>query len=371
MDKNVPLKQKTLKGAIIGFGFIANHGHFPAYLERMKKTQDVDIIAICDICPSRAKNLPKDIRFYTDYRQLLEKESGLLDFVDIATHAELHTEIVHAALDKGLHVLCEKPLTTSLESAKAIILHAEKSHRVLFPCHNYKHAPVVKAIRDVIAAGRIGKIKSATISTYRNTHAVGQQDWLPDWRRNHKLSGGGIAMDHGSHSLYLLFEWMGSYPLSVTASGYNLEAGDYDTEDNFNAVYAFPNGLATIYLTWTAGVRKVIYTLQGEKGAITIDDDQMEIALMETDDHVASSHKASWKIEKCAISSDWMDSSHVSWFNSMFDKFKEAIITEDVLNEEIKDAYYCINSIMGAYESIEKSSLKIDLSESFSELHAD
>ena len=356
----------VLKGAIIGYGFIATHGHFPAYLARVAKEQDIEIVAICDICPTRSEGLPKDIRFYTDYRELLEKEAAL-DFVDVATHAALHTEIVHAALDRGCHVLCEKPLTTSAKDAEAIIQHARDAGKVLFPCHNYKHAPVVKAIRDIITSGRIGKIRSASISTYRNTHAVGQKDWLPDWRRTKEYSGGGIAMDHGSHSLYLLFEWLGGYPLSVTASGYNQLGGDYDTEDNFNATYEFSQGLATIHLTWTAGVRKVIYTLQGETGAITIDDDQMELALMSVDDNEASSHKAAWQIEKSTIASDWMDSSHVSWFNSMFDKFKIAIAEGDILNEEIRDAFYCINSIMGAYESINKSSAKVTLSESFSD----
>jgi len=85
------------------------------------------------------------------------------------------------------------------------------------------------------------------------------------------------------------------------------------------------------------------------------------------DDNEASSHKAAWQIEKSTIASDWMDSSHVSWFNSMFDKFKIAIAEGDILNEEIRDAFYCINSIMGAYESINKSSAKVTLSESFSD----
>ncbi|NOZ42863.1 MAG: Gfo/Idh/MocA family oxidoreductase [Alphaproteobacteria bacterium] len=268
-------------------------------------------------------------------------------------------------MEKGCHVLCEKPLTTSVKDAERIILKAQQCGKVLFPCHNYKHAPVIKTIREVIASGRIGKISAATISTYRNTHALGQEDWLPDWRRRSELSGGGIGMDHGFHSLYLLFEWLGDYPVSVTASGFNLIGGDFDTEDNFNAVYEFPNGLATVHLTWTAGVRKVIYTLQGEKGAITIDDDQMELALLKKENRKTSNHKASWQIEKSTIASNWMDSSHVNWFNSMFDKFKAAIYDNNILNEDIRDAYHCINSIMAAYKSIENCSKKVILENNF------
>jgi len=361
-ETNLPPR---LKGAIIGFGFIAARGHFPAYVERMKTEQDIEIVAICDICPSRAKDLPPEIRFYEDYQELLDKEGDSLDFVDIATHAGSHAEIVLAALERGCHVLCEKPLTTSVKDAETIILKARECGKILFPCHNYKHAPVVKTIRSVIASGQIGKITSATISTFRNTHALGQEDWLPDWRRTRELSGGGIGMDHGFHSLYLLFEWLGNYPLSVTASGFNMTGGDYDTEDNFSATFEFPDGLANIYLTWTAGVRKVIYTLQGEKGAITIDDDQMELALLQREDNSSNNHKASWKVERSIIESDWMDSSHVKWFNSKFDKFKTAIYDNDIMNQNIQDAYYCINSIMAAYQSMKNSSKRVIMENNF------
>ena len=161
---------KKLRGAIIGYGFIANKGPLPAYVER----HDVEIVAVCDVVKARqdaAREKIKNIRTYDDYRTLFEKEKDNLDFVDIAAPAALHAEITHAALDAGLHVLCEKPLTTTLEDAKKVIEHAKSAKRVVFPCHNYKHAPVVKAIRHELDSGRIGKVRSITLSTFRNTHA--------------------------------------------------------------------------------------------------------------------------------------------------------------------------------------------------------
>ncbi len=346
-----------LRGALIGLGFIGSKGHLPAYQVR----DDVEIVAVCDIC-DELKEQYKDVTFYTDYRELLKNEK--LDFVDIATHAASHAQIVHDALDSGVHVLCEKPLTTSLADAKEIIEHAVKAKRVLFPCHNYKHAPVVKAIREVIESGKIGKVRSITLNTFRNTHAKGLPHWKTDWRRYNEFSGGGIAMDHGSHSLYLTYEWLGGHPKSVTASMYNLSAGKYDTEDNFNATYEFENGIATLHLTWTAGVRKVIYTIQGSDGAITVDDDAMQVAKIKVIEGEGS-HHASWEVERFDIKSDWMDSSHVSWFNSMFDLFKTAIEKGDTLNHEIKDAYFCIQSIMKAYESARNNSIKIEMNNKF------
>jgi predicted dehydrogenase len=361
------LNQSKLKGAIIGYGFISSKGHMPAYLERMNNLKDLEIIAVCDICPDRKSDVPAGIKFYTDYNELFA-DNLQLDFIDVSTHAADHYKISKMALEKGLHVLCEKPLTTSLSDAQDLIQTALANKRVLFPCHNYKYAPVIKTIRDIIDSGKIGKVHSITLNTFRNTHAVGTKEWKPDWRRFKEYSGGGIAMDHGSHSLYLTFEWLRGFPKSVTASAQNFSYPKYDTEDNFSASYEFESGHANLYLTWTAGVRKVIYTLQGDKGAITVDDDNIQVAVMYSNESEGMSHKANWNVENFNIVSDWMDSSHVTWFNSMFDKFKEAINNNDFRNSEITDAYFCIQAIMKAYESIENNSEKININSDFPQL---
>ena len=238
--------EKTLRGAMVGFGFISSKGHLPAYIDRQKKYRDIEIVAICDICPERMTDVPSGIKFYTDYRELLSNELDGLDFLDVATHAADHYKIAKLALEKGLHVLCEKPLTTSIAEAEDLIKTALFYKKVLFPCHNYKHAPVIRAIREIIESDKIGKVRAITLNTFRNTHALGTKEWLPDWRRFKEYSGGGIAMDHGSHSLYLTFEWLGGYPQSVTASSQNFSYPQFDTEDNFSAVYEFENGFANV-----------------------------------------------------------------------------------------------------------------------------
>ncbi len=340
-----------LRGAVIGYGFISGKGHIPAYLQR----SDVELVAVADICEARrsaaSEALPK-ARIYANAMQLIQNEASNLDFVDVSTPPCDHFAIGSAALEKGLHVLCEKPLTTTLADAQKFLEIARAQKRVLFPCHNYKHAPVVKAIREIIESGRIGRVRSVSLNTYRNTHAKGVTEWKTHWRREKKYSGGGIAMDHGSHTFYLTFDWLGTYPTAVTAKMTNLEPARYDTEDNFSAVLTFPNGLAHSHLTWTAGVRKVIYSVQGERGAITVDDDNLELALMrKTDGPDVAQGAIAWDVEKRAISSSWMDASHVSWFNSMFDQFQQAITASDHVGKEALEAYRCIEIISRAYAS--------------------
>lgn len=354
-----------LRGAVIGYGFISSRGHIPAYLERARTRGDVEIVAVADLCPGRLARVPEalpEARLYDDYRKLLEAEAGRLDFVDISTPPYAHAAIANAALDRGLHVLCEKPLTTTLAEADGLLEHATRARRVLFPCHNYKHAPVVKAVQDIIQSGCIGRVRSLTLSTFRNTHAKGEPEWNTHWRRSTRFSGGGIAMDHGSHSFYLIFDWMGSYPIAVTAKMSNLEPGKYDTEDNFSAVLTFPNGVANAHLTWTAGVRKVIYTIQGECGAITVDDDDLQLAIQrKTDGPDVAQGAVAWKVERSSIASNWMDASHVSWFNSLFDQFQGAIQADDFVGKEALEAYRCIELITRAYESARQACVELPL----------
>jgi predicted dehydrogenase len=223
---------KTFRGALIGYGFIGERGHLPAYLG---SETDFSISAIADISEARrelARRALPHARIYDDARSLLAAEAQNLDFVDIATPPCDHAAITHMALARGLHVLCEKPLATSSHDAQAMLDHAREARRVLFPGHNYKHAPVIRAVREVLDSGRLGQVHLVTLDTFRTTHAKGVSEWQPDWRRVRKYSGGGIAMDHGSHTFYLAFDWLRSYPHAITAKMSHLAS--FDTEDNFS-----------------------------------------------------------------------------------------------------------------------------------------
>jgi predicted dehydrogenase len=330
-----------LRGAIVGYGFIAAHGHLPAYLGRA----DVEIVAVADVCAPRralvAAQLP-GAAIYPTAEALLSAEGGRLDFVDVATPPCDHAPIAHLALDLGVHVLCEKPLATRGADARALLEHAARARRVLFPVHNYKHAPVVKAIRQVIRSGRIGRVHSVTVDTFRTTHARGVPEWNPDWRRQVRWSGGGIAMDHGSHAFYLTFDWMDGAPVAVTAKMGNSEPSRWDTEDTLCAVVTFPSGLARVHLSWIAGVRKVVYTVHGELGAVTVDDDDMQIS---THPPAGAAGGAAPRVERRTIASDWMDASHTRWFSSMFDEFLAAVESGEWAGRDAQDARRCIEVV--------------------------
>lgn len=346
------------KIALVGYGFISGKGHVPAF----QKRSDVEVVAVADICPARlelAKAALPNARLYKDYQTLLAAEKEA-EIVDIATPPYVHAEVAIAALNAGKNVLCEKPLAMTTAEARKMLDAAKKANRVLFPCHNYKHAPVVKVIEDAIRSGKIGDVTSVTLQTFRNTHAKGVKEWNTDWRREHKYSGGGITMDHGSHTFYLTFSWLASLPTALTAKAVNLST-NWDTEDNLTVTLEFPGKrFAHAYLSWTAGMRKVIYTVQGTKGAVMVNDDDAELSIgfPNTGSHAGTSD---YKVEKFTIESDWMDASHTKWFNSMFDKFLGCIERGDVLNDEIRESYACVEVIEKAFRSSENHSTELAL----------
>jgi predicted dehydrogenase len=343
-----------IKGAIVGLGYIAGKGHLPAYLAM----KDVRIVAVADITPARlalARQMIPGVRTYATHEELLAAEQEL-DFIDIATPPCDHAPIALAAAARGIHVLCEKPLTTSTESARKLLLTAAQRRVVIYPCHNYKHAPVIKTVREILASGKIGDVTTVTLNTYRPTHARGVAEWLADWRRIKSYSGGGIAMDHGAHSFYLMFLFMGDYPVSVAAKALTVH-GAWDTEDNVTAALSFPRGFANVFLTWTAGARKVIYTLQGTRGAITISDDDFELATADG-------------VEKRTIVSAFNDASHTGWFTSLFQSFRDAIAREDYVSDELREAYLSCHLIERIYDSAADGCRELPIDGSFGFLRA-
>jgi predicted dehydrogenase len=355
------LSSVRLRGAIAGFGFIAEKGHLPAYLARPERFA---IVAVADGCEARrrlAEKLIPGVRTYATATALLDAEARNLDFIDIATPPSDHAAIAHAAFDRGLHVFCEKPIATSAKDAQGMLDHAVAARRVFFPSHNYKHAPVVKAVRELLDRDAIGEVHLVTLDTFRTTHAKGVAEWLPDWRRMKRYSGGGIAMDHGSHTFYLAFDWLGSYPTAITAHMNHRGApARWDTEDNFSCTLQFPTGTAVAQLTWNAGVRKVQYTLHGERGAITIEDDDVELSIRGTG-------AAQPTVERLSAASNWMDASHAPWFRTLQDEFAQAILAGDFAGKNAREAFLCVQLIETAYASSRAGSRLLPLVSSHEE----
>jgi predicted dehydrogenase len=196
-----------------------------------------------------------------------------------------------------------------------------------------------------------------TLQTFRTTHARGVDAWRPDWRRSLAIAGGGIAMDHGSHTFYLAFDWLGSYPTAVTAK--MARSAGYDTEDEAACVLTFPTGLAVAHMSWNAGVRKVIYTLHGERGAIRVEDDEIELSVRGPGRPL---------VERSTASSDWGDASHVTWYGRLLDHLAAAISGGEHVGDDAREALLCVRLIETAYASDARGCRELSLRPSGPEL---
>ena len=163
-------------------------------------------------------------------------------------------------------------------------------------------------------------------------------------------------MDHGSHTFYLAFEWLRAYPTAISARMSTL--GNFDTEDDLSCSLRFPTGVASAHLSWQAGVRKVLYTIHGDRGAIRVEGEAAGVA-------------SQWKFERLDVPSDWMDSSHVTWFNSLFDDFKRQIAKGEWVGREAEEAFLCVQLIQTAYASARDGSRELPLGEPDTEMSSE
>src|SRR5208282_2038818 len=158
-----------LKGAIIGFGQVAENAHVPAWI----KNKSFSIVAVVDESPERrelATQYFPGIRKYASVEELFDGERSL-DFVDIATPPFLHTYQAVLSLQRGCHVLCEKPLALTLKDCENLRTQALSQDRVVFNVDNWKYAPLFLQAARLVDSGAIGTVAHIELHTLRERPA--------------------------------------------------------------------------------------------------------------------------------------------------------------------------------------------------------
>ncbi|PFV83430.1 dehydrogenase [Bacillus sp. AFS059628] len=167
-----------LKVGVIGCGSIAQYRHLPEYQENPY----VQIVAVCDSNKQRAKEIANKygVNMYTDFNELINCEE--LDAVSVCTPNDLHASISIAALQSGIHVLCEKPMATSKKDAQKMINAAEKNGKKLMIGHNQRFVASHQKAKQLIENGEIGKIYSFRTafghSGPENWSVDGKESWF-------------------------------------------------------------------------------------------------------------------------------------------------------------------------------------------------
>lgn len=231
----------------IGVIGIGNRSH--AHLRILKNLADrYQLTATCDIIPERAKAGAKlagggDIKTFTNHRDLLR--SGLCQAAIITTPNYTHREIAVDALDAGLHVLCEKPMTTTLADGKAIVDAVCRSKRVFAVGQQFRYATVYRKVRELLKAGTIGELKYVWAEEFRGDWARlykdPQENAKKNWRFFQKLSGGTLV-EKNCHDFDILTWLIGAKPVRVSATGGNSVYKDRETIDHAGVAVDYQGG---------------------------------------------------------------------------------------------------------------------------------
>jgi predicted dehydrogenase len=330
-------KQVVMRGVIVGFGTIAM-GHASAYL----RSDSLDIAAVVDPSPDRraAAEEAFGLRSYPTLADMLRHESP--DFLDICAPPHAHLGYTYAGLSRGLHVLCEKPVFPDTADANfhRVVPLIGASTAVLYPAHNYKFAPILDTMRRISGASGFGDILGARFRTLRSGHAVGVPQWRPHWRRDREVSGGGILMDHGPHSIYLAVLLTRSIPRMVSCISGTLDAERHgDTEDTALLRFLGADGVRVdIDLSWAAGHRNSYYAMTGSRGMVTVENDDITYCL-------------DGDLSRSTLRSDFDDPSHREWFRAMLLDFREVVDRPERQWPLVAEAWVTSAVIAAAYRS--------------------
>lgn len=335
-----------LRGGIVGLGNVALHGHVPGWLSR----GDVEIVAATDTDPARraaaAERLPA-CRWYDSTDRLMADAE--LDFVDICTPPSSHAALIRAALEHGLHVLCEKPLVGSLEDLRALVELAAGTARVLHTVHNWHHAPIVRQTRALVAGGAIGRVTAATWQTLRTRPAAAADGGGSNWRVDPRIAGGGVLTDHGWHVCYILHRWIGAMPTAVSARLETRRHASWRVEDTATLRLRFPDAIADVLLTWAADVRQNLARLTGTAGTIEILDDTLVL-------------RGAGSEQRWSFASGLSDGSqHPDWFHAVADRFVAGVSGEALDGANLAEASLCVAVETLARESHRRGSEELPL----------
>ena len=266
-----------MRGAILGAGNVALHGHLPGWLAR----DDVAITAAADPrTEGRGPLLARlpDLRWYDTAEELLAREE--IDFADICAPPAMHAKLVGEALRKGLHVLCEKPLVLAPEELPPLREISRRKDRVLATVHNWRHAPILASASRLVREGALGEIRFCRWETLREKPAATAGDTAEsNWRVDPAVSGGGILVDHGWHALYVVCGWQPDPPRSVRGSLSTRRHREWPIEDTAEVFLESGSGVrAEIFLTWAADERRNRVTIEGTRGTLRLDGNILELA---------------------------------------------------------------------------------------------
>jgi len=226
-------KTRRLKYAMVG----GARGSFIGPIHRMAVRMDdlADLVAGCFSrdaevnAASAAKFRLDSSRVYSDWQTLLEAEKGRIDFLVICTTNETHFAIAKAALEAGIDVFCEKPLSLTVKEAETLGRLAARKKLVLGVPFTYTGYPMVKFARDLVRKGELGPIDKVVVEYQQGSFR--QSDRRNGWKMNPKIAGPSCVLaDIGVHAFTLIEYVTGLEVATLLADCSSFASGGLDDD---------------------------------------------------------------------------------------------------------------------------------------------
>jgi len=319
---------KKLKFALIGTGGIAQ-----TYAQAFQTGNCCKLIAVADVRRESADAFaePFGAKSFSDYKTLAEDSE--IDAVIISTPPNTHPEIAMYFMRRGVNVLCEKPLCLSVAEAKEMIECAEKSNVKFTMATKFRYVEDVIKAKSIIASGVLGDIVQ-----FENAFTA-RVDMSKRWNSDFEISGGGVLMDNGTHSVDIIRYFLGAIE-EVLA----VETGatqDLRVDENVKLLAKTKNNVtASVDLTW--GINKELpnfISIYGTNGTLHI----------------------GWGASKYKLNSnpDWTEFGKgydkVQAFRSKIENFGNAIHGTEELLTKPEDALASVEVIEAAYKSLNQN----------------
>jgi predicted dehydrogenase len=223
------------------------HHHGEAYISNLRHIEGVELLGVADDDPLRGEKIANQnqARFFPSYEALLEAKP---DGVIICTENNRHRSLVEMAASHGIHVLCEKPISTTLEDARAIVDACNKAGVLLMTAFPMRFSAPLLEIKTRLDNGDFGDIYCFN-ATNQGELPTKHRAWFVD----PELAGGGAIMDHTVHLVDIMRWFTGSEVETMYARSNRIfHAGKVEVETGALEMLTFENGVfATIDASWS------------------------------------------------------------------------------------------------------------------------
>jgi predicted dehydrogenase len=270
-------ERENLENVKIGIIGIGNMGSSHSLYLNNGEVPGAVLTAVCDQNPERLKwakeTLGENIQIFDNTEAFFE--FGDLDAVIVATPHYDHPPLAIKALQKGLHVLVEKPVGVFTKNVRELNEVAKKSGKVFGIMFNQRSNPLYQKLRDLVQSGELGEIKRTNwiiTDWYRSQSYYDSGGWRATWAGE----GGGVLANQDPHQLDL-WQWTsGLMPKRVRAFCGFGKFHNIEVEDDVTAYVEYENGATGVFVTSTGdapGTNR--YEISGDRGKLVVEDGKL------------------------------------------------------------------------------------------------